>query len=204
MHLLHSKGQSLGYSPGRGNPGHSVVALYVGEGSEREQCCLFSSLPAFSHFPCYPQANWALLVLIPKWVGLCMFQDPVGLSNELSCETGSFSCHRLVFQSEFSGLSSPSLEPWVVRSVSLPSYSSQFICLQMWDHLVRQPLPHLVHHLLPCCESPLPQLPISTPPTGLDECFFFNSLVVGLPYHLIFWWFWLFFVFKFVVVLLVV
>ena len=34
--------------------------------------------------------------------------------------------------------------------------------------------------------------------------FFFNSLVVGLPYNLIFWQFWLFFVFKFVVVLLLV
>ena len=48
------------------------------------------------------------------------------------------------------------------------------------------------------------QLPISTPPTGLGECFFFNSLVVGLPYSLIFCQFWLFFVFKFVVVLLLV
>ena len=38
-------------------------------------------------------------------------------------------------------------------------------------------------------------LPISAPPTGLDECFFFNSLVVGLPYSSIF-------CFKFVVVLL--
>ena len=27
----------------------------------------------------------------------------------------------------------------------------------------------------------------STPPTGLDECFFFNSLAFGLPYSLIFW-----------------
>ena len=45
-------------------------------------------------------------------------------------------------------------------------------------------------------------LPVSSPPTGLDECVFFNSLVVGLPYSLIFWQFWLFFVFKFVVVLL--
>ena len=37
------------------------------------------------------------------------------------------------------------------------------------------------------------------PPTGLDECFFFKSLVVGLPYSSIFYEFWLFFVFKFVV-----
>ncbi|KAF6119896.1 hypothetical protein HJG60_010279 [Phyllostomus discolor] len=36
-------------------------------------------------------------VLIPRWVGLCMFQDPVALSYELSCETSSFShCHSLL------------------------------------------------------------------------------------------------------------
>ena len=46
--------------------------------------------------------------------------------------------------------------------------------------------------------SPAPvlsaRLPISVPPTGLDEYFFFNSLVVGLPYSSIFRQFWLFFV----------
>ena len=66
--------------------------MYVGEGSKREQSCLLSSWLAFSHFLCYPQSNWALLVLILRWVGLCMFWDPVGLSSELSCEAGSFSC----------------------------------------------------------------------------------------------------------------
>ena len=55
----------------------------------------------------------------------------------------------------------------------------------MWDRLV--------HQLLSCSECSPPWLPISTPPTGLDECFFFNSLIVGLPYNLIFWQFWLFF-----------
>ena len=47
-------------------------------------------------------------------------------------------------------------------------------------------LPTLVLQPLPCCES------ISAPPTGLDECVFFNSLVVRLPYSLIFCQFWLF------------
>ena len=46
------------------------------------------------------------------------------------------------------------------------------------------------------------QLPISAPPTRLNECFFFNSLVVRLPYSSIFWQFWMFSVFKFVAVLL--
>ena len=38
-----------------------------------------------------------------------------------------------------------------------------------------------------------PRLPVSTPPTGLVECFFFISLVVGLPFSSIFCQFWLFF-----------
>ena len=47
-------------------------------------------------------------------------------------------------------------------------------------------------------------LPISAPPTGVDKCFFFNFLVVRLLYSSIFCQFWLLFVFKFVVVLLLV
>ena len=65
-------------------------------------------------------------------------------------------------------------------------------------------LPTLVLQQPPCSESPPPQLPISSRPAGPDECFFFNSLVVGLPHSSIFCQFWLFFVFKFVVVLLLV
>ena len=42
--------------------------------------------------------------------------------------------------------------------------------------------PSWVHQPPPCCESSPPPLPVSAPPTGLDECFFFISLVVGLPY----------------------
>ena len=51
--------------------------------------------------------------------------------------------------------------------------------------------------------QPLSRVP-STPPSDLDECFFFYSLVVRFPYSSIFWQLWLFFVFKFVVVLLLV
>ena len=45
-------------------------------------------------------------------------------------------------------------------------------------------------------ESSPPWLPVSAPPIGLGECFFFISLVVRLPYSSIFCQFWLFFVFK--------
>ena len=41
--------------------------------------------------------------------------------------------------------------------------------------------------LPPCHACSSAQLPISAPPIGLDECFFFNSLVVRLPYNSIFW-----------------
>ena len=58
------------------------------------------------------------------------------------------------------------------------------------------PPPLCVHQPPTCCESSLPQLPIFTPPTSLDECFFFISLVVRLPYSSIFCHFQLFFVFK--------
>ena len=70
-----------------------------------------------------------------------------------------------------------------------------------WPALFHNPSSPWVHQLPPCRESSPPWLPVSTPPTGLDECFFFISLVVRLPYSWIFCQFWLFFVFKFVVVL---
>ena len=102
------------------------------------------------------------------------------LSNKLSCEAGSFShCHTThrFFHSEVLRLYFPTLEPWVVWSVSLLSCSSWFIRIQTWDHLVCQPPPLPVCQLPPCGHSSLPQLPISAPPTSLDECFFFNSFV---------------------------
>ena len=87
----------------------------------------------------------------------------MGLSNKLSCEAGSFShcClnpHRC-FQSEVLRLYFPGLEPWVAWSVSPPSCSSQFICTQMWNHPVGNPLPHRVLQPPPCRESSLSSCP---------------------------------------------
>ena len=126
------------------------------------------------------------------------------LLNELSCEARSFFCRSnpssFLTARGFEVLF-PALELWVAWSVLLPSFSSWFISTQMWDH---QPLSNPPGPQPPCCMSSPPWLPISAPPTGLDESFFFNSLVVRLPHSLIFWKLWLFFVFKFVVVLLLV
>ena len=60
--------------------------------------------------------------------------------------------------------------------------------------LLHNPPPRWVHQLPFCRESSppgCPSLPVSAPPTGLDECFFI-SLVVRLPYSSIFPQFWLF------------
>ena len=65
-----------------------------------------------------------------------------------------------------------------------------------WPALLNNPPPRWVRQPPPCLGSSLPWLPVSAPPTGLGECFFFNSLLVGLPYSSIFCQFWLFFVFK--------
>ena len=139
--------------------------------------------------------------------GLCTFYDPVGPSNGLSCEAGIFSCycpppHRC-FQSEAVRLYFPTLGPWVERTVSLPGCSSWFICTQMWDHPACKPLPCLVHQSLPCQESSPPCCP--TPPL-LPVWMSVSSLTPWLSdFHTVwFCQFWLFFVFKFVVVLVLV
>ena len=62
--------------------------------------------------------------------------------------------------------------------------------------LLVYPAPQSAASLGPPATALLPvlstQLCVSTPPTSLDECVSFNSLVVRLPYSSIFCQFWLF------------
>ena len=88
------------------------------------------------------------------------------------------------YRQRFLRLYFPGLELWVVQSVLLPSCPSWFIFTQMWDLLALQPPG--------CWASSPPWLPISSPPTRLNKCFFFNSLVIRLLYNSIFWQFWLY------------
>ena len=116
----------------------------------------------------------------------------MSLFNELFYETGSFSdClmpHRFLEPEGFEALVSHTgtlaCMVYLVLKFFLPAYLN-----------VNVGPPGLP----PFCMAPVPPLLISALLTGMDECFFFNSLVVGLPYTSIFWQFWLFFVFKFVV-----
>ena len=138
--------------------------------------------------------NWAFLVRIPGWVGLHVFQNPVGPCNRFFCETRSFSrccyCHRFL-QPEVLRLSFPVLELYLTPQLFL------LVFLHANVRLLSLPVATLLYILCPSCPSP-PLLPVWMNVSS------FNSLVVGLSYSSIFWQFWLFFVFKFVVFLLVV
>ena len=72
-----------------------------------------------------------------------------------------------------------SLSPFPV----VPPGLSAGECGTIWS--ICRCLAHPTLQLLPYCTSSLPWLTVSSPPTSLNECFFFNSLVVGLPHSLI-------------------
>ena len=193
--LLCSNGQSLRYSPGQDNPLHCICGGGVWEGTMQlaQLSSSFQSLPPLPTIYVGPSGAYPWVSGFVYMLGCCGSLHRTllwGWEFFLPPE------HPQVF-SEVLRLYFSVLEPWVAWCVLLSSCSSQFILMQMWDHQLSQPavLLALVLQPLPFCESSPPQLPISAPPTGLDECFFLNSLVVGLRYSSIFWQFWLFFVF---------
>ena len=151
-----------------------------------------------SHSLRYPQLNWAPLVLISKWVDLCILQAPVGLFKELSCEAGSFSCCCLnpygCFQSVVWGFISPPWSPGLPGLLPGPPAAASLVSCSL-----ACPNPQSAALLGPPATAfqwvLFARLPISTPPTWLDEGFLFISLVVGLPYSSIYPQFWLFFCF---------
>ena len=74
--ICYFKGWSLRCSLGWGNAGCCAVILYVGEGLRGSNGAC--STPCWTrHSLRHPQSNWAPLVLVPEWVGLCTPQAPV-------------------------------------------------------------------------------------------------------------------------------
>ena len=166
------------------------------------------SLLAFSHFLHYAQANWALLVLIFQVGGFVYILGPCGSLQwtllwvweflPLPHPPQVFSVRG--FWGFISQCWNPEL-PCLSCSPVVPPSLSSCKC-----GATRSASCHLTHCSPPA--APLPRV-LFTPathllPTSLDKWFFFNSLVVRLLYSSIFWQFWLFFVFKFVVVLVLV
>ena len=133
----------------------------------------------------------------------------MGLSNNLSCEAGSFSCccpiPMGVFTQRFEALF-PRAGALGCTVCFAPAFCPAYLCVNVGlrgatrcsacpvvCHSESGPLSLSVCECRAAgsacgqtacpvcptlqCESSPPRLPISTPPTGLDECFFFISLV---------------------------
>ena len=155
--------------------------------------CRFTVTPSATHhqiglFWCWFLSGWACVSSRPLWV------SPTNSPVRLGVSPAAASTPTGVFDQLFEAL------------FPCAGTLGCVVC-----HLVHQLLPRPPAAVLPTATQSatllgLPAatllrvlstwLPVSAPPTGLDECFFFISLVIGLPYSLIFCQFWLFFVFK--------
>ena len=175
--------------------------LYVVEGSGREKCHLLGSCPSFSHFLHFLKATGALpaavLVLIP-WVGGLVYV--VGPSNGLSWEIGSFfHCRNPTdfMDRGYSQCWNPGLHSlswgW---NCSFPSCSPQFLST-LECRTAHSASRLAMHPLHPSCLSS-PLLPV-----WMNVSFWTHWL---LDFHTVqlFWQFWLIFVFRLVVILLMV
>ena len=132
----------------------------------------------------------------------------MGLSNNLSCEAGSFSCCCLnptgVFNERFEASFPHAGALGCLVCFAPPLFLLVYVCANVGLLLLLAValsagfIPQSATSLGPAglLRVLSARLPVSTPPPGLDECFFFISLVVGLPGSLIFCQFWLFFVFE--------
>ncbi|KAF6100015.1 hypothetical protein HJG60_011726 [Phyllostomus discolor] len=187
-----------------GQPSCWAVTLYVGAGCEKEQWCLLRSLSDLGPFRHFPGANWAPLVPIPMWVGLCTLwvfprTSPVrlGVSPCASTPTGVLNqCPKALFPSAgiLGCTQCAVLCVTIATSLGLPvatPWPGSSRCLRpLWSCA-----PGCLTRLVPTLSALRAWLSDSAPPTGLGEGVYFNSLVVRLLYSSIFCQFWLLFCF---------
>ena len=212
------KGRSLRCSLGRGNAGGCAVMLSVGEGPRGSNgaCSTLSRISVTAYathnqiglFWCWFLSGWACACSRPLWVSPTISPVRLGVSPAAaSTPTGVFT-QRFEALFPWAGalgcvvcFTPPLFLPvYLCRNVGpqgLPATTLWGLLAATWPAPFNNLPPHWVRQPPACLKSSLPQLPISAPPTGLDDCFFFIFLVAGLPYSSIFCQFWLFFVFKF-------
>ena len=161
----------------------------MGEGSERNSAAHsalspFSVTSAATHkhtepFWCWFPGGWVCVPSRTLWVSPTNSPVRLGISSTASTpQVFSVRGLRLYFLV---------LEPWVAQFVLLHSCSSQFICTQVWDCLLCQPLP--------CCPSP-PLLPVwmnisLTPCCQVSIQFDFLSVLVVFLFLNLLSFFWL-------------
>ena len=123
---------------------------------------------------CWFPSGWACSLPRPLWVSPMTSPMRLGVSPAAApTPTG-------VFNQRFEALF-PHTGTLGCLVCFAPLQSSRFICARMWSRWVCQwsdCLPRSSHTLPvsvlpPQRKSSVPRLPISAPPTGLDECFFF-------------------------------
>ena len=117
-------------------------------------------------FWCWFPGGWACVCSRTLWVSPTNFPVRLGVSPTVAIPIGFYS-------QRFWGFISPCWNPGLCglsRSPVVPPGLSTCKCGTARS----------ASHCLP------PWLPVCTPPTSLGECFFFNSLVVGLLYSSIF------------------
>ena len=196
-HLLGSKGWSLRCSPGQGNPLFCVKQLHCGivcgvgvrEGTmpPAPLSCGLSVTFSVTHkqngpFWCWFPGRWFCVCSRTLWVSPVDSLVRLGVSPTAATITGFFS-------QRFWGFISLQWNP------GLPCLSCSLVVLPRLSACKCGTTYSAIHHLTQSTSSHLvlpgppanawlwvlsAQLPISTAPTGLDECFVFNSLVVGL------------------------
>ena len=122
---------------GGATPHHLIVMLCVVEGPRGNTATcsalvLLSVTPSATHNQigplwCWFPSGWACAHFRPLWVSPTNSPVRLGVSPAAApTPTGVFN---LRFEALF-----PALEPWVAWSVLLPSCSSWFIHIQMWDY----------------------------------------------------------------------
>ena len=126
---------------------------------------------------CWFPSGWACAHSRPQWVSPTTSPVRLGVSPAAAPTPTALSVRglRLYF---------PALERWVMQSASLPAvrpglYVRECGAMGYYPSLCLTRSSHTPSVLVPPgqLESSLPRLPVSVPPTGLDECLFFIPLV---------------------------
>ena len=166
--------------------------------------CGISVTPSATHHQtgplwCWFPSGWACAHSRPLWV------SPTNSPVRLGVSPAAVSTPTGVFNQRFEALFPRAEALGCVVCFAPPPFLPVYLCANVgpwgllaaaWPAPFHNLPPRWVCQQLPCLESSPPWLPVSAPPTSLEECFFFISLVVRLPYSLICCQFWLFFVFK--------
>ena len=133
----------------------------MGEGLRGSNATCFTLL-VFSHSLCYPQPNWAILVLLPEWVGLVrsrtLWISPtnslVRLGVSLAAASTPTGVFNQCFEALFPGAGTLGCQVCHPAHQLLPPRPAAAL-----PTLLHNPPPRWVRQPLPCCESFLPRCP---------------------------------------------